>query len=50
MIYSLNHILSEKVLTDDLISASAYGPAHITDYATYLVSRHKTWPARWGVT
>ena len=36
MIYSLNHILSESVLTD-LISASAYRPAHNTGYVTYLL-------------
>ena len=46
MIYSLNHILSEYVLTEDLVSASVYGPAHNTGYVTYLASRHKTWPAR----
>ena len=48
MIYSLNHTLAIQVLTADLISASASGPAHSTGYVVNLASRHKTRPAQWG--
>ena len=45
MIDSLNYKLTVKVVTTDLISAFASGPAHSTDHVAFLASRHKTWPA-----
>ena len=46
MICSLNHILTVKILTEDLISASADESVHNTGYIANLPSCHKTRPAR----